>query len=111
MATYLQGDIVLIKFPFSDLTGSKLRPAVIVSNSVVNKTKDIILAQISSEITNDEFSILIEDSHVTYSLREACEVRCQKLFTAEKSIVKQKISSFKLSNYPLIREKIESLLK
>jgi len=33
---YNQGDIVLVDFPFSDLQNSKRRPAIVVSNSIVN---------------------------------------------------------------------------
>ncbi len=85
MANYLQGDIILIKFPFSDLSDAKLRPALVISNSKVNRTEDVILAQISSNITNDEFSFLIDKSKVTRPLNDYCEVRCNKLFTANKS--------------------------
>lgn len=65
MSFYTRGDIVLIPFPFTDLTASKLRPAIVVSNSNVNKTTDLILAQITSEIKNDNFSFEIRDADVT----------------------------------------------
>lgn len=37
-----RGDIVLVPFPFTDLTGEKVRPAVIVSPDPVGE--DIVLA-------------------------------------------------------------------
>lgn len=111
MATYLQGDIVLIPFPFSNLSNSKPRPAIIISNSRVNKTQDIILAQITSNIQNDEFSFPINDKIVTNPLRENCEIRCHKLFTASKEIVLRKISSLKDSNYDKVKLVIDTLIK
>jgi len=55
--TYNQGDIVLLPFPFSNNTGSKKRPAVIILNAKVNSTKDIILAQITSNARADDFHL------------------------------------------------------
>ena len=90
--TYNQGDIVLLPFPFSNNTGSKKRPAVIILNVKVNSTKDIILAQITSNARADDFSFIIKNSDVTRSLDGYSEIRCNKIFTAEKELVYQKIS-------------------
>lgn len=105
-----QGDIVLLPFPFSDLSSSKLRPAIVISNSLVNQTPEVILAQITTNIRNDEFSFFISENKLTHSLREHCEIRCHKLFTAKKNIVKSKISSFKPDACQEIIEKIYSLI-
>src|ERR1035437_1435005 len=109
MSSYLKGDIVLIAFPFSDLTSNKVRPAIVVSNSIVNKTTDIILAQITSNIHSDDFSFLIEDSYVSRSLNGKSEIRCNKLFTGAKSIIKKKISSLRSDKHPELIDKIVSL--
>jgi mRNA interferase MazF len=37
---YKKGDIVIIGFPFSELSSTKKRPALIISNDTVNKTGD-----------------------------------------------------------------------
>ena len=82
---YSQGDIVLVPFPFSNQNGSKPRPAIVVSNSKVNKSKDIILAQITSTSRTDDYSFLLENKMLSHLLHEnTCEVRCHKLFIAEK---------------------------
>jgi mRNA interferase MazF len=54
--SYKQGDIVFVPFPFSDDTGSKFRPAIVISNNRVNNSLDIILAQITAKPRNDEFT-------------------------------------------------------
>ncbi len=43
------GDIVLIPFPFSELTNVKVRPAVVIAETK-DKYKDLILAAVSSQI-------------------------------------------------------------
>jgi len=95
--TYLQGDIVLVSFPFTNQADSKPRPAIVVSNSKVNKSKDIILAQITTNLRADSFSYAVVDKMLTHSLRDnICEVRCHKLFIAEKSIILKKISALRV---------------
>jgi len=54
---YQKGDIVIIQFPFSDLSRVKKRPSLIISNDVVNQTGDYLMVQITSKIKNDELSV------------------------------------------------------
>ena len=43
------GEIVLVRFPFTDQRGSKQRPAVVASSSTYNRTKpDVILMAVTS---------------------------------------------------------------
>ena len=49
MTTYKQGDIVLIPFPFTDLSRAKKRPALVVSADWYNTSRqDFVLAAITS---------------------------------------------------------------
>lgn len=49
---FQRGDVVLVPFPFSDLSTTKVRPAVVVSGSLYHATEpDLILAAITSKIT------------------------------------------------------------
>lgn len=61
-----QGTIVLVPFPFSDNPAiSKKRPAIIISNSLVNSGQDVMLAAITSQIRNDKFSFLLDNQDLT----------------------------------------------
>lgn len=46
MARFVKGDVVVIPFPFSDLTQSKRRPAIVIA---VLDGDDLILCQITSQ--------------------------------------------------------------
>jgi mRNA interferase MazF len=46
---YQRGDIVLVPFPFTDLSSTKKRPALIISNDEVNVTGDFTVVMITSQ--------------------------------------------------------------
>ncbi len=49
---YRRGDVVLIPFPFTDLSATKTRPAVVVSSAVYHSVRsEMLLAYISSQVT------------------------------------------------------------
>ncbi len=106
---YSKGEIVLIPFPFSDLSDQKVRPAIIVSNNIVNNTNDCLFAQITSNIKNDEFSFVLNDNDLTNSLRIPSEVRTQKLFTGNKDLIRRTISTLKSHKQQELSEKIKKL--
>jgi mRNA interferase MazF len=84
------GDVVFVNFPFSNLTQSKLRPAVIIASV---KNNDWILCQITSKAYSDSSSLKIEsDSFEQGSLNITSYIRPGKIFTAHESIVNQKVS-------------------
>jgi len=59
---YNQGDILLIPIPFSDLTASKKRPVLVLSNSIYNQeTEDILVAAITSNLYEKRYSVLISN--------------------------------------------------
>ncbi len=46
-----RGDVVLVPFPFSDLSTTKVRPAVVVSSSLYHDTEpDLLLAALTSRL-------------------------------------------------------------
>lgn len=107
--SYYQGDIILIPFPFSNLSSSKVRPAVVISNSLVNKTSDLICAQITSQVYKDVFPFEIKNTDITIPLNGYSEVRCHKIFTADKFIIQKKISHIHSSSLLSLLEKIKGL--
>jgi mRNA interferase MazF len=55
---YKQGDILLISVPFTDLTSSKKRPVLVLSNDEFNyKSEAIIVAAITSNVNDNPYSV------------------------------------------------------
>ena len=81
MVTPSAGAVVLVPFPFSDLSQAKLRPAVVLADA---GRGDWILCQITSNPYGDPRAIeLVDSSFATGSLRVVSYARPGKLFTAK----------------------------
>lgn len=94
---YSQGDIVLVPFPFTDTVDSKRRPAIIISNSSVNKTQDVTLLMVTTTPIEEEFRVEFSDSDLTRPLDSFIKIyaHCKKIAVFEKTLILKKISSFK----------------
>ena len=94
---YQQGDIVWITSPFTDTTGgSRLRPAVIISNTLNNSNdQDRIFAKITTNRRSNIFSLLLTDDSTLTALPRVSEIRANKLITLHKDAIQSKITSLK----------------
>ena len=108
METFVKGDIGILPFPFSDLSASKKRPALVLSNLPGD---DIILCQISSQSVKDAFSVFLKESElVSGKLIKDSNIRPNRIFTASKSIILYKTAQVSTSKLLEVRNKIVSLL-
>jgi mRNA interferase MazF len=49
---FRRGDVVLIPFPYTDLSASKTRPAVVVSSEIYHTARsEVLLAYVSSQVS------------------------------------------------------------
>lgn len=86
MAEFVKGDIVVLPFPFSDLSASKKRPALVIAP--VQTYQDVILCMITSKSTRDNSAIPIRETDFEYGqLPQESNVRPNRLFTADASII------------------------
>jgi mRNA interferase MazF len=109
MASPAVGAVVLVRFPFSDLTQSKLRPAVVLAD--VGR-EDYILCQITSNPYADPNAIELRDEHFSQgSLLRASYARPGKLFTANDSLVVREVGALKVEVRRTIVDAIEKLLR
>ncbi|MCL4557672.1 MAG: type II toxin-antitoxin system PemK/MazF family toxin [Deltaproteobacteria bacterium] len=106
MAKFVKGDVVVVPFPFSDLTQSKRRPAFVAS---ALEGDDLILCQITSQSIKDNYAILLNDSDFeTGGLKQQSNVRPNRIFTADDHIILYKIGKL---NPDKVNEIIEKLVK
>ncbi|WP_254511017.1 type II toxin-antitoxin system PemK/MazF family toxin [Anatilimnocola floriformis] len=87
-----RGQIVLVDFPFSDGTGSKVRPAVVVqSDSLNQRIDDTILASISrsthrASATQILVDLATADGQAT-GLRQNSMIQCENLLTYDQNLI------------------------
>jgi mRNA interferase MazF len=82
---YKKGAVVLVPFPFTDLSGNKVRPAVIVSNGKVGE--DVIVLFITSQSKlKAKHTVLIKDDEQN-GIKVNSRVVCSKIATLEAKII------------------------
>ena len=83
------GAILLVRFPFSDLSDTKLRPAVALAQ--VDRD-DWILCQVTSNPYSDPGAVTItEEDFISGGLLRTSFARPGKLFTANESLIRREV--------------------
>ena len=109
MEKSVKGDVVVLPFPFSDLSDSKRRPALVVADL---EGDDVILCQITSESRVDNYSIiLMKNDFEQGNLGLTSLIRPNRLFTADKYILLYKAGSLKNKKIKEIEEELVKLFK
>ena len=109
MGAFTKGSVVLVPFPFSDLSQSKLRPAEVLAHTAKN---DLILCQITSKSYSDSEAIELNDnSFRAGSLNRRSYAHPCKLFTANESLIISTIGQLKEQSLSLIIESIIQSLR
>ncbi|AFZ48062.1 transcriptional modulator of MazE/toxin, MazF [Cyanobacterium stanieri PCC 7202] len=109
------GDIVLIRFPQTNLKEGKLRPALVVANSP-HGNEDVLLALISSRIyqTVKGFDIIIktsDDDYIISGLKVDSVIRLGRLVTIESSIINARLGSISQERLKQVRKNLINWLK
>ncbi len=103
------GTVVLVRFPFSDLSGSKLRPAIVLADTGRN---DWVLCQITSQSYADPKAVEITIGDLANGLlRKTSYARSGKLFTANAGIMTKQIGELKSEKLEEIIRAIISMLE
>ena len=106
---FRSGEVVLIRFPFSDLSQTKLRPAVILAD--VGRG-DWILSQVTSNPQiGTPFISLTDTSFATGSLRFVSYVLPGKLFTAHRTLIVAHLGTLKSDTFKEIVETVINILR
>lgn len=109
MATFVKGDVVVVPFPFSDLTNAKRRPALVVAALTRN---DLILCLITSQKTNDSYTTAVSNNDfASGSLNRNSYVKSNRLFTANEKIIAYKIGTLTTDKINEIIAKIIEILQ
>ncbi len=109
MGKIVKGDVIVLPFPFSDLSNSKRRPAVVIA---ALEGEDIILCQVTSQERFDSYSIPLAISDFKEgSLPVDSFIRPNRLFTADQKIILYKAGSLKNLKMDEVDEKIIQIIR
>ncbi|MBI2580437.1 type II toxin-antitoxin system PemK/MazF family toxin [Candidatus Woesearchaeota archaeon] len=109
MERLVKGDVVVVPFPFSDLSASKKRPALVITVLAGN---DVILCQITSKARFDGYTITLAGADFEKGrLNVPSMIRPNRLFTADESIILYKAGSLKRKKITEVEEAVIRIIR
>jgi mRNA interferase MazF len=84
MPSYSKHDVILVRYPFSDLSSSKVRPAVVVSTS--HPSQDILITPLTSKTGSLLAGEFVLSEWAVAGLNVATAVK-RSVYTVHKSLV------------------------
>ena len=104
--------IVLVPFPFDDLSATKVRPAVCLTNEI-KPYGHVVLAFITSNITNTASTdMVIENTDPdfgTTGLKVSSAVRLHRLMTVSRSMIKKQRGELSASKRSDVEDRLREL--
>ncbi len=102
-----KGDIVLVPFPFSDLSGSKFRPSLI----LIETEKDVTVAFITTQIQWKESTDILLKPTNDNGLKKESLIRLSKFATIDKDIVLGRLGSLSVMEMVELNTNLKIILK
>jgi CDP-6-deoxy-D-xylo-4-hexulose-3-dehydrase len=106
------GDIVLLDFPYTNHSGSKVRPALVVAQS--DTQNDFLVAYISTEVENytwSSYAVIFEQKNLQQgTVRQQSIIRCDKLVTVHSNrILRAKVAKLNKAKIKEVLQKITQI--
>ena len=110
--SFSQGDVVLVPFPFTDLSAVKQRPALVLSPERLNSVRtDLIVAAITSQIPDaiGEDEILLSDAEQrTAGLPKTSIIKLGKMFTIHQGLIRKTLG---IVPHPTLENILQKLVR
>ena len=104
----MKGDVVVVPFPFSDLSAAKRRPALVVANL---DGDDVILCQITSRAVSDQYAVPLRDADFANGhLRQDSNLRPNRLFTADSGLILYRAGSLHQAKLEQVIAKVVEII-
>ncbi|MEK6889790.1 MAG: type II toxin-antitoxin system PemK/MazF family toxin [Nanoarchaeota archaeon] len=109
MERFVVGDIVVVAFPFTDLSSTRKRPALVLSNL---EGDDIVLCEITSVIRKDSYATLLENKDLqSGKLKTNSVIRPNRLLTLDRSKINYKLGKINDLKLQEVLGKIKIIFK
>ena len=113
-----RGDAVIIDHPFSDASGAKVRPALVVQNdkrnAVLTETIIVMITKNLTHVTADPTQFLIDLSTPdgkTSGLNSNSAVKCGNLFTVNEKMIRRRIGTLSTTLMQMANDCLKSALE
>ena len=107
-----QRDLLLVPFPFSDQSGRKVRPVVVISNDEFNEnSEDLLVVGVTSNIFRDRYSIILTNDDLEEGrLVTLCCVKSENILKIDKEFVIKKIGKIRKNKLDPVKKKILGII-
>src|SRR6266705_190243 len=92
MGSFVKGEVVVLPFPFSDLSDSKRRPALVLAKL---SGDDLFLCMITRSPRDRDSIPLTDADFVSGQLNQASHIRTNRLFTADSNLIYYSVGKLK----------------
>lgn len=108
-----QREIILLSFPFSDLRTSKVRPAIVISNNEYNnKSNDMIVVPLTTNLQSKDYSFVITNSDLDRGrLIKDSSVGVDRILSVDKNLVRLVIGRVNKRVQSRIKKMISELIR
>ncbi|MEK6898074.1 MAG: type II toxin-antitoxin system PemK/MazF family toxin [Nanoarchaeota archaeon] len=108
-----QKDLLLVPFPFSDQSGRKVRPVIIISNDNLNESsEDVLVVGVTSNISKDRYTLDLTNEHLEKGkLLTNCCIKVENILKIDKELVIKEIGRINKKKLNEIIEKINEIIK
>lgn len=107
-----QKDLLLVPFPFSDQSGRKVRPVIVISNNEFNKySNDVIAIGVTSNILRDDYTIKLTNNNLDEGkLFTNCIIKVENLLKLDKELIIKKIGKINKETLKNIVDKLFTII-
>jgi mRNA interferase MazF len=108
-----RGDVVQVDWPYTDYSGSKVRPAIVVQADYLNGiTDDTILVRVTSKIHGITGTEVLLDpaSEPISGLKKKCVAACSDILSYDQSMIQARIGTLSDATMDVIDECLKSAL-
>lgn len=104
------GDVVLVPFPYTDLSAAKQRPALVLSNAGFNAGPDVIVCAMTSNVADSAHSVLVGPQDLeSGALKVASRVKVAKVVTLERSVVRKRFGRLNARAFAQVMREFETI--
>jgi len=104
-----KGSVILTPFPFTDLSGNKVRPAVVISHRLAGD--DVVVVFLTSQLKLKQSHLISIKPTQTNGLKGASKAVCSKIATLDKRIIVGEIGELSKTDTQKITKELKRILE